>query len=206
MCILGVGDSISKYWGYEITVERVIPLLTPLLTAPKITHQQFSTFLLMIRDMLDRVEEKRGKQLKQIQVPIETEKTKVQDLESSWDTTKRSSMPVPGLEWDLSSLQINTSNGVQSFGLDSTPTTVQSSITTHKSADEDLFGSLISNPPPKPQVQSIGGDFFQQPLFNAFPASAKPGATSSDPFANLMNNVPTTKPQKSKDPFVDLLS
>ena len=88
MCVLGVGDSISKYWGEELTAQIVLPTLSPLMVSKNLSHQQFSTYLTVIRDMIQRIEEKVGKQIKESE-PIKLEQQREKSNTAvTWDTTK----------------------------------------------------------------------------------------------------------------------
>ncbi|KAF4387192.1 hypothetical protein CsatB_003267 [Cannabis sativa] len=60
MCTLGVASSILKQYGVEFTAEQVLPLLTPLLTAQQLNVQQFAKYMLFVKDILRKIEEKRG--------------------------------------------------------------------------------------------------------------------------------------------------
>ena len=43
MCVLGLGESISKQYGLGIAAREVLPMLTPLLVLPSLSGQQFSS-------------------------------------------------------------------------------------------------------------------------------------------------------------------
>ncbi|PON95167.1 Phosphorylase kinase, gamma catalytic subunit [Trema orientale] len=60
MCTLGVANSILKQYGVEFTAEHVLPLLTPLLTAQQLNVLQFAKYMLFVKDILRKIEEKRG--------------------------------------------------------------------------------------------------------------------------------------------------
>ncbi|KAG0492943.1 hypothetical protein HPP92_006341 [Vanilla planifolia] len=60
MCTLGVSNAIFKQFGLEFAVEHVLPLLFPLLTAQQLSVQQFAKYMLFVKDILRKVEEKRG--------------------------------------------------------------------------------------------------------------------------------------------------
>ncbi|RZB89935.1 SCY1-like protein 2 isoform C [Glycine soja] len=60
MCTLGVANSIFKQYGVEFVAEHLLPLLMPLLTAPQLNVQQFAKYMLFVKDMLHKIEEKRG--------------------------------------------------------------------------------------------------------------------------------------------------
>lgn len=85
MCVLGVGDAISKHWGPEITAQKVLPFLCPLLLSSALSHQQFSTYMTLIKEMLKRVEDKRRSQLGDIVGPAVTATSAEQKLQNGWD-------------------------------------------------------------------------------------------------------------------------
>ncbi|PNY15288.1 SCY1-like protein 2-like [Trifolium pratense] len=60
MCTLGVANSIFKQYGVEFVAEHVLPLLVPLLTAQQLNVQQFAKYMLFVKNMLQKIEEKRG--------------------------------------------------------------------------------------------------------------------------------------------------
>ncbi|XP_059449975.1 SCY1-like protein 2 A [Corylus avellana] len=60
MCTLGVANSILKQYGVEFVAEHVLPLLMPLLTAQQLNVQQFAKYMLFVKDILRKIEEKRG--------------------------------------------------------------------------------------------------------------------------------------------------
>ncbi|KAH7519741.1 hypothetical protein FEM48_Zijuj08G0069400 [Ziziphus jujuba var. spinosa] len=60
MCTLGVANSILKQYGVEFAAEHVLPLLTPLLTSQQLNVQQFAKYMLFVKDILRKIEEKRG--------------------------------------------------------------------------------------------------------------------------------------------------
>ncbi|XP_004290244.1 PREDICTED: SCY1-like protein 2 [Fragaria vesca subsp. vesca] len=60
MCTLGVSNSILKQHGVEFVAEHVLPILIPLLTAQQLNVQQFAKYMLFVKDILRKIEEKRG--------------------------------------------------------------------------------------------------------------------------------------------------
>ncbi|KAM7511485.1 hypothetical protein LguiB_010360 [Lonicera macranthoides] len=60
MCTLGVANSMLKQHGVDFAAEHVLPLLTPLLVAQQLNVQQFAKYMLFIKDILRKIEEKRG--------------------------------------------------------------------------------------------------------------------------------------------------
>ncbi|XP_075110996.1 SCY1-like protein 2 B [Nicotiana tabacum] len=60
MCTLGVANSILKKNGIEFVAEHVLPLLMPLLIAQQLNVQQFAKYMAFVKDILRKIEEKRG--------------------------------------------------------------------------------------------------------------------------------------------------
>ncbi|CAN4118082.1 unnamed protein product [Withania somnifera] len=60
MCTLGVGNSILKKNGIEFVAEHVLPLLMPLLIAQQLNVQQFAKYMAFVKEILRKIEEKRG--------------------------------------------------------------------------------------------------------------------------------------------------
>ncbi|CAI9117163.1 OLC1v1018509C1 [Oldenlandia corymbosa var. corymbosa] len=60
MCTLGVANSVLKQYGVEFVAEHVLPLLTPLLIAQQLNVQQFAKYMHFVKDVLRKIEEKRG--------------------------------------------------------------------------------------------------------------------------------------------------
>ncbi|XP_010063716.2 SCY1-like protein 2 [Eucalyptus grandis] len=60
MCTLGVANSMLKQYGVEFAAEHVLPLLVPLLTAQQLNVQHFAKYMLFVKDILRKIEEKRG--------------------------------------------------------------------------------------------------------------------------------------------------
>nr|DAD21189.1 TPA_asm: hypothetical protein HUJ06_022652 [Nelumbo nucifera] len=60
MCTLGVSNSILKQYGVEFVAEHVLPLLMPLIIAQQLNVQQFAKYMLFVKDVLRKIEEKRG--------------------------------------------------------------------------------------------------------------------------------------------------
>ncbi|KAL2326517.1 hypothetical protein Fmac_025575 [Flemingia macrophylla] len=107
MCTLGVANSIFKQYGVEFVAEHVLPLLMPLLTAQQLNVQQFAKYMLFVKDMLQKIEEKRG----------------VAVTDSGMPEVKLSSM-------------VNA-NGIQSEALRTSNSTVPASTKSTSSWDED---------------------------------------------------------------------
>ncbi|XP_057793752.1 SCY1-like protein 2 A [Salvia miltiorrhiza] len=65
MCTLGVANAVLKQYGVEFAAVHVLPLLIPLLTTQQLNVQQFAKYMLFIKDVLRKIEEKRGVTLTQ---------------------------------------------------------------------------------------------------------------------------------------------
>lgn len=71
MCTLGVANSILKQYGVEFAAEHVLPLLTPLLIVQQLNVQQFAKYMHFVKDILRKIEEKRGVTLTDNGIPEE---------------------------------------------------------------------------------------------------------------------------------------
>ncbi|GMH34388.1 hypothetical protein BSKO_02222 [Bryopsis sp. KO-2023] len=167
MCVLGVGDAISKQWGAEITAEKVLPLLFPLTVAKGLSHQQFGTYMTLIREMLKRVEDKMGGQLKQSEpmevTALSSSKTGNQKLEHGWDAG-----PSAQTAWDtLPTSPIGTASvpvaatGSPSWNQAATPSTAMedplfSGLTTQPNPPLNSTPITPLSPPPKANNPSAG--------------------------------------------------
>ncbi|KAJ4874854.1 ARM repeat superfamily protein [Raphanus sativus] len=60
MCTLAIANAILKQYGVEFTAEHVLTLMMPLLTAQQLNVQQFAKYMLFVKDILRKIEEKRG--------------------------------------------------------------------------------------------------------------------------------------------------
>lgn len=130
MCTLGVANSILKQFGIEFAAEHLLPLLSPLLTAQQLNVQQFAKYMLFFKDILRRIEEKRGVTVTDNGVP-EVKPTPIPD---GLEALKKTSGPVSSAtksspswdeDWGLMSkgpapsLQSSTTNILSSNSLSS---------------------------------------------------------------------------------------
>ncbi|KAK9741065.1 hypothetical protein RND81_03G079100 [Saponaria officinalis] len=60
MCTLSVANSVLKQYGTEFVAENVLPLLAPLLISQQLNVQQFAKYMAFVKDILRKIEEKRG--------------------------------------------------------------------------------------------------------------------------------------------------
>ncbi|KAE8666530.1 hypothetical protein F3Y22_tig00112498pilonHSYRG00308 [Hibiscus syriacus] len=82
MSTLGVSNSILKQYGVEFAVEHVLPLLVPLLTAQQLNVQQFAKYMFFVKDILRKIEEKRGVTLTDSGIPEVKHATTANGLQS----------------------------------------------------------------------------------------------------------------------------
>lgn len=66
MCTLGVANAIYKQYGLEFAAEHLLPLLVPLLVAQQLSLQQFAKYMLFVKEILRKIEEKRGVTLNEV--------------------------------------------------------------------------------------------------------------------------------------------
>ncbi|XP_038890633.1 SCY1-like protein 2 [Benincasa hispida] len=103
MCTLGVANSILKQYGIEFIAEHVLPLLTPLLTAQQLNVQQFAKYMLFVKDILRKIEEKRGVTVSDSGIP-EMKSTLVSNGALSQSSSRASDTVVPTIKsrpaWD----------------------------------------------------------------------------------------------------------
>ncbi|KAL4333607.1 hypothetical protein GQ457_07G019920 [Hibiscus cannabinus] len=82
MSTLGVSNLILKQYGVEFAAEHVLPLLVPLLTAQQLNVQQFAKYMLFVKDILRKIEEKRGVTLTDSGIPEAKHATTANGLQS----------------------------------------------------------------------------------------------------------------------------
>ncbi|GFQ00654.1 scy1-like protein 2 [Phtheirospermum japonicum] len=83
MCTLGVANSILKQYGIEFVAEHVLPLIIPLLITQQLNVQQFAKYMLFVKDVLRKIEEKRGVTLSDSGYPEVRSSHSVDDLTSA---------------------------------------------------------------------------------------------------------------------------
>lgn len=103
MCTLGVANSILKQYGIEFIAEHVLPLLVPLLTAQQLNVQQFAKYMLFVKDILRKIEEKRGVTVSDSGIP-EMKSTLVSNGPLSQSSSRAGDTVVPTIKsrpaWD----------------------------------------------------------------------------------------------------------
>ncbi|XP_057815335.2 SCY1-like protein 2 B isoform X2 [Cryptomeria japonica] len=87
MCTLGVTNAIYKKYDLEFAAEHLLPLLAPLLVVQQLNLQQFSKYMLFVKEILRKIEEKRGVTLNELNP-------------STLDTSSTSSVGMNGVHID----------------------------------------------------------------------------------------------------------
>ncbi|GER27609.1 kinase family protein [Striga asiatica] len=104
MCTLGVANSILKQYGIEFVAEHVLPLITPLLITQQLNVQQFAKYMAFVKDVLRKIEEKRGVTLTDTGLPGTRPSHLVDNLTSSGQINKNvstaPSITKRGSSWD----------------------------------------------------------------------------------------------------------
>ncbi|CAL5211208.1 unnamed protein product [Lathyrus oleraceus] len=103
MCTLGVANSIFKQYGVEYVAEHVLPLLMPLLTAQQLNVQQFAKYMLFVKNILQKIEEKRGVVVTDSGLPEVKLSPAVNGLQVDAPRTINSTIATPtksGSSWD----------------------------------------------------------------------------------------------------------
>ncbi|KAJ8530979.1 hypothetical protein K7X08_025710 [Anisodus acutangulus] len=203
MCTLGIANSILKKNGIEFVAEHVLPLLMPLLIVQQLNVQQFAKYMAFVKEILRKIEEKRGVTLSDSGSPAVNVKSSLtvdgqmpgqvnRASASSQYTTKRSPswdedwIPPRGHSTTIQSsttLPAHSTTAGQSIQVTSGPS--QSSMTSGVSSQQQSPSCPAVDVEWPPRPSSLGttilGDCEKQP--------EKRGALDSslddiDPFAN----------------------
>ncbi|KAJ8526428.1 hypothetical protein K7X08_028905 [Anisodus acutangulus] len=158
MCTLGIANSILKKNGIEFVAEHVLPLFMPLLIVQQLNVQQFAKYMAFVKEILRKIEEKRGVTLSDSGSPAVNVKSSLtvdgqmpgqvnKTIASSQSTTKRS--PSWDEDWipprgPSTTIQSSTTLPAQS-------TTAGQSI---QVTSEPSQSSLTSGVPSQPQSPS----------------------------------------------------
>ncbi|KAL1337896.1 hypothetical protein HN51_032586 [Arachis hypogaea] len=150
MCTLGVANSIFKRFGVEFVAEHVLPLIVPLLTAQQLNVQQFAKYMLFVKDMLQKIEEKRGVAVTGSGIPEVKASPMVNGLQSeaprmSSSTVASSTKSSSRWDEDWGSTAKGTTAAVQNSVNASTQSTLSNPIGHLTSSQNNLPSSAVSN-------------------------------------------------------------
>ncbi|KAA6417121.1 MAG: kinase family, partial [Trebouxia sp. A1-2] len=130
MCVLALGDAISKQYGLAMAAKEVLPLLTPLLVLPALSGPQFSQAMGMVKSILGQIESKRAREL---EVPDSAPLSAVNTARpssnpstltggmTSWDTPAMPSQPALGTRSPVSTSRPNSQPAPQPSWQNSKP-------------------------------------------------------------------------------------
>ncbi|KAL1291256.1 hypothetical protein HN51_059804 [Arachis hypogaea] len=150
MCTLGVANSIFKRFGVEFVAEHVLPLIVPLLTAQQLNIQQFAKYMLFVKDMLQKIEEKRGVAVTGSGIPEVKASPMVNGLQSeaprmSSSTVASSTKSSSRWDEDWGSTAKGTTAAVQNSVNASTQSVLSNPIGHLTSSQNNLPSSAVSN-------------------------------------------------------------
>ncbi|XP_057737835.1 SCY1-like protein 2 A [Arachis stenosperma] len=150
MCTLGVANSIFKRFGVEFVAEHVLPLIVPLLTAQQLNVQQFAKYMLFVKDMLQKIEEKRGVAVTGSGIPEVKASPMVNGLQSeaprmSSSTVASSTKSSSRWDEDWGSTAKGTTAAVQNSVNASTQSALSNPIGHLTSSQNNLPSSAVSN-------------------------------------------------------------
>ncbi|KAF3440970.1 hypothetical protein FNV43_RR19256 [Rhamnella rubrinervis] len=100
MCTLGVANSILKQYGVEFAAEHVLPLIVPLLTSQQLNVQQFAKYMLFVKDILRKIEEKRGVTVTDSGIPEVKPSLPVNGMQSHASSKTNTSTTKSNSAWD----------------------------------------------------------------------------------------------------------
>ncbi|KAL4335259.1 hypothetical protein GQ457_07G021980 [Hibiscus cannabinus] len=159
MCTLAVSNAIFKQYGVEFTAEHVLPLLTPLLTTQQLNMQQFAKYMHFVRDILRKIEDKRGVTLNDSGIPEVKHATNANGLQpealskTSGTATSSKSSPAWDEDWGP------TARGVPSAGAGAT---AQQPSKNNSSTDSILGDKSIHSAPKQSEPSMISTVSSQQ--------------------------------------------
>ncbi|KOM49311.1 hypothetical protein LR48_Vigan08g013800 [Vigna angularis] len=202
MCTLGVANSIFKQYGVEFVAEHVLPLLMPLLSAQQLNVQQFAKYMLFVKDMLHKIEEKRGVAVTDSGMPEVKRSPVVNGVQSEALRTSSSSVPA-------------SAKSSSSWDEDWGPKTEYSASSTENSIDAarpSLAGSHVGQVTSLQKHLSLTALSAQQTTKSCpsvdveWPPRASPGVTPqfSDTEKHTIGaGTSSTSNLESDDPFAD---
>lgn len=90
MGIFGIGNEVSKQWGLEITADKVLPLLFPLIISKNIRKNDFDNCQKTIEDMVSYVLSKTKSRIEEIEPVSSSTMTsgnkQLSSQNSGWDS------------------------------------------------------------------------------------------------------------------------
>lgn len=157
MCTLSVAGAIHKQYGIEFAAEHLLPLLSPLLVAQQLNLQQFSKYILFVKQILRKIEEKRGVALNECN-PSATFGEQSVDSSKVVENGIKSSAAKLSSTWDVDDWASMAKTGGGSMTL--TQNSVDSTLA--------LTGSAKNTTASVPSVETLPNAFGTGSLFSTF--------------------------------------
>ncbi|KAL0038526.1 hypothetical protein WJX77_009542 [Trebouxia sp. C0004] len=200
MCVLALGDAISKQYGLGIAAKEVLPLLTPLLVLPALSGPQFSQAMGMVKSILGQIESKRARELEVLDSAAlsavnttrpSSNPSSLTGGMTSWDTSAMPYQAALGTRSPASTARLNPHPASQPSWHNSKPIAAVRDMPS-SAGPSDPFAVLPATQAAKPSHEGGANDLLSGSLFG--PASTsyerpKPQAPHpGDQLANVMSN------------------
>ncbi|XP_020089556.1 SCY1-like protein 2 [Ananas comosus] len=200
MCTLGVANSIFKQYGVEFAAEHVLPIIFPLLTAQQLNVQQFAKYMLFVKDILRKIEEKRGVTVTETGTPevrVSPPLTNGLHSEPAKRPTQNPSTR-SGPSWDEDWGPTTKKSATPSLPLNSTTQTNQSLVAVPQptSVATPSFQSLSSTPSQAASTTCAAVDI-------EWPPASAPGNVHMRLNANEEQNSSSNSAFNDLDPFAN---
>ncbi|DBA79962.1 TPA: hypothetical protein ACH3X1_008165 [Trebouxia sp. C0004] len=205
MCVLALGDAISKQYGLGIAAKEVLPLLTPLLVLPALSGPQFSQAMGMVKSILGQIESKRARELEVLDSAAlsavnttrpSSNPSSLTGGMTSWDTSAMPYQAALGTRSPASTARLNPHPASQPSWHNSKPIAAVRDMPS-SAGPSDPFAVLPATQAAKPSHEGGANDLLSGSLFGGLtsgPASTsyerpKPQAPHpGDQLANVMSN------------------
>lgn len=200
MCTLNVANSILKQFGLEFVAEHVLPILMPLLIAPQLNVQQFAKYMLFVKDILRKIEEKRGVSVTEYGTPEVRVSPAANGIQSG--PLKKGTGPVsssaktsPAWDEDWGSISKGSGPPLQSSG--SNLSSIQSKPVTQPEITTQSLSSMVSSASSQQTTSSC------PPVDIEWPPRASSGPTSHSLINEKQNSEASSTYFDEIDPFAD---
>lgn len=188
MCTLGVANAIFKQCGVEFAAEHVVPLIFPLLTAQQLNIQQFAKYVLFVKDITSKIEEKRGVTITdngntEVKV-LPSVSNGIHSKPTSAGLGQTGSIPAAKSSWDEDWGPTKKTSAAASFD----------SSTQAKQPSNDPFDFSTQTKQPSTLPFDLGAQTMQLPTVSQVTAATIP---SAQPLPSLQSLAPSSGTQPS---------
>ncbi|KAK4783642.1 hypothetical protein SAY86_008016 [Trapa natans] len=219
MCTLGVANSMLKQYGVEFAAEHILPLLAPLLTAQQLNVQQFAKYMLFVKDILRKIEEKRGVTVSEtggaeVKNSLGDVGAASQALASTMGSVNSEPKNVPAWDDDWSIPKRGSQPAPQNFATNAAPTPTPLPISSgvsqsiHMPSMQTLSSPMPSAAPAVSSQQSVSvtcspvSDIEWPPRASPMPSTQLNDAKKQQP-TMMSTEGPSTQGFDDIDPFAD---